>query len=152
MITQKSRHFAQEKHKGQRYGVHDYYDFHVQGVVDSIKEEVTSRMGVDYQTIKLLLTVAYLHDVVEDTDTTVEEIAKEFGEEVAEAVDAMTHRDCESYQQYVKRASANPLAKTVKFHDILFNLTQTLEEPIITVKGTRRRKKYMAALKTLGGM
>ena len=147
-----AKEFAKERHEGQKYGEHNYFDFHIEGVVESVNEEAKSRMGVDYQTIKLLLTVAYLHDVVEDTDTTLDEIAFVFGDEVAASVDAITHRDCESYQQYIKRTSENPIARIIKFHDILFNLTQTLEEPFLTVKSSRRRKRYIKALKAIGGM
>lgn len=146
-----AKEFAREKHKGQKYGEHDYFDFHVQGVVESVRDEVTSRIGVEHRTIKDLLITAYLHDVVEDTDTTIDEIKSIFGGEVADAVDALTHRDSESYQEYVKRAMENSLSGTVKFHDILFNLTQSTSEPTLTTKSSRRIKKYIKALKTFGG-
>ena len=37
-------------------------------------------------------TVAWLHDVVEDTGVTLDEVEQEFGTQVAAAVDAMSHR------------------------------------------------------------
>lgn len=48
--------------------------------------------------------VAILHDVVEDTDVTLAELAKRgFSQDVIDGVDAMTHRADESYQAYVLR-------------------------------------------------
>jgi len=50
--------------------------------------------------------VAWLHDVVEDTDITLDEIARMFGAEAAEAVDALTHRAGESNVDYLDRVKA----------------------------------------------
>jgi uncharacterized Zn finger protein len=93
-----------------------------------------------------------LHDTVEDSDATVEEIESIFGVDIADAVDAMTHRDEESYQDYVKRALANDLARVVKYHDILFNLNQTLTDGDDSNRGRRRVGKYMKALQQFGGL
>ena len=46
--------------------------------------------------------VGYLHDTVEDTQVTVEEIREIFGDEIANAVALMTHSEGVSYMDYVK--------------------------------------------------
>lgn len=63
--------------------------------------------------------VGVLHDLVEDTDVTLDDLRKRgFSEEVVEAIDALTHRDDESYAQYVLRAAASPVARRVKLADL----------------------------------
>lgn len=60
-----------------------------------------------------------LHDLVEDTEVTLENLRERgFSEEVVDAVDALTHRDDESYAQYVLRAAASPIARRVKIADL----------------------------------
>ena len=65
--------------------------------------------------------VAWLHDVVEDTDVTLEEIEKEFGKETVEAVNAITHRKDEPWADYLCRVKANPVARAVKIADLIDN-------------------------------
>lgn len=152
MNIQKAKDFAIIKHRGQKYGTGDYFQIHVQGVADSVNKSLSERTGVHHSRISLLLIVAYLHDTVEDSDATLEEIESIFGAVIAEAVDAMTHRDEESYQDYVKRALANDLARVVKYHDILFNLNQTLTDSDDSNRDRRRVGKYMKALQQFGGL
>ena len=58
-----------------------------------------------------------LHDVVEDTDTAIEDILRDFGAIVASAVDALTHRPHEPNTDYLARVKANPVARIVKLAD-----------------------------------
>ena len=67
-------------------------------------------------------TVGYLHDTVEDTDVTVEEIRAVFGDEIADAVALMTHADGVPYMDYVKEIGKNPLARKVKLADLTHNM------------------------------
>src|SRR5918996_697233 len=56
-------------------------------------------------TSEAAMMAAVLHDVVEDTDWTIERLRAEgFSDEVLAAVDCLTHRDGESYQEFVERA------------------------------------------------
>lgn len=146
----KAQEFAREKHKGQKYAEGDYFENHVQGVADSVNKSLSEKSGVPNTRFTLLLTIAYLHDTVEDSDATVEEIEAIFGADVADAVDSMTHREGEEYQDYVKRAIQNDLARVVKYHDIMFNLNQTMKDSIDTNIGKRRSMKYMKALRQFG--
>ena len=63
----------------------------------------------------ILEVVALLHDVVEDTDVTLDDVRCEFGDTVANAVDALTRREGESYhREYLPRVRSNPFAWIVK--------------------------------------
>ena len=77
----KAYNFAAEKHKDQKRNSGEPYITHPLQVAYTLAE-----MGLDEQTI----AAALLHDVVEDTDSTHEDIIKEFGEEVAEMVEGVT--------------------------------------------------------------
>lgn len=72
-------------------------------------------------------TVAVLHDVVEDTDVTLDDL-RSFGTEVVDAVDALTRRKDEVYMDFVHRAAKNPRAKRVKIQDIYDNLDRLTPE------------------------
>ena len=65
--------------------------------------------------------VALLHDVVEDTPVSLEEVSAAFGADIAAAVDAITKRDGEPVDTYLDRVAANPLARAVKLSDLADN-------------------------------
>ncbi len=63
--------------------------------------------------------VAVLHDVVEDTAVTADDLRREgFGESIVAAVLCVTHRPDESYADYVVRCKANEVARRVKLADL----------------------------------
>lgn len=68
--------------------------------------------------------VAVLHDVVEDSGWKLEDLSYIFPEPIIEALDALTHRDNESYEDYLLRVKANPLALRVKLADIKDNTSR----------------------------
>lgn len=74
--------FAQKVHADQTYGSHPYV-YHLQKVA-----QVLERFG--YASDPALISAAYLHDVVEDTETSVEDVANIFGPEVANLVSCVT--------------------------------------------------------------
>ncbi len=85
------------------------YVFHPFHVAEQMTDEATT-------------IVALLHDVVEDTDYTLEDIAAEgFGKEILEAVALMTHEDGVPYLDYVAKLKDNPIARTVKLADLAHN-------------------------------
>ena len=62
---------------------------------------------------------AVLHDVVEDSDTTLDDLRNEgFSDAVVDAVDAVTIRTGESYDDFVRRAALNPIGRRVKLADL----------------------------------
>ncbi|GGE20007.1 hypothetical protein GCM10011390_44090 [Aureimonas endophytica] len=71
--------------------------------------------------------VALLHDVVEDgPGWTLDRLREEgFPDAVVQAVDALTHREGEDYFDAIRRAGANPLARTVKLADLADNSDRT---------------------------
>lgn len=67
--------------------------------------------------------VAALHDVVEDSPWTLEELRQAgFPDEIVDAVDALTKREGEAYDEQVNRAATNALAREVKLADLEDNL------------------------------
>ena len=75
--------------------------------------------------------VAVLHDVVEDSGISLDDIEREFGEPIRDAVDAMSRREGESYPDYWWRITENPIAVRVKLADARDNLARAdgLPEP-----------------------
>ena len=66
--------------------------------------------------------VALLHDTIEDTDLTLEEIRKDFGDNITKAVDALTHKKGVKYMDYIENIKKNPLARAVKLADLEHNM------------------------------
>ena len=91
--------------------------------------------------------VALLHDTVEDTAVTLEELASIFPREIVEAVDLLTHRDGVEYFDYVRSIRANPVAVKVKLADLRHNG----DPKRISNQGNaeKRREKYAKAWKIL---
>ena len=97
-----------------------------------------------------VMTVAVLHDVVEDTDVTLEDLKKEgFSVEVLEALALLTHDDETPYPDYVKALSQNAIARKVKLSDLMDNMNLR-EMPAVREKDLERMKKYHAAWETFG--
>lgn len=133
LFVNKAFELAKKVHAGQfrNDGVTPFLN-HVQQVVTNVYK----RGGGDLEG-----TVAWLHDTVEDTDTTIEEIRTLFDDKIAEAVDALTHRPGESYPDAIDRARANPIARKVKIADNLANLS---DEP-----SDKQIMKYAKSLQVL---
>lgn len=92
--------------------------------------------------------VGWLHDTVEDTSVTVQDITEHFGSETAAAVDAISRRDGEPWSDYLDRVAANPTARQVKISDLIDN-SNLSRIPHVTLKDVERQKKYNKALKKL---
>ena len=69
--------------------------------------------------------VALLHDIVEDTDITLEDLSLEFPPQVTEAVALMTHDPAVPYMEYVAHIKENPIARRVKIADLIHNSDAT---------------------------
>jgi (p)ppGpp synthase/HD superfamily hydrolase len=92
--------------------------------------------------------VALLHDVVEDSDRTFEDLEEEFSEEIISAVKCMTKKDGESYSEFIQKAKQNNIAREVKRADIRDNLNiERLDE--LEDADLQRIKKYHRSLKEL---
>lgn len=95
--------------------------------------------------------VALLHDVCEDNDQfSIDYIRKLFGDEIADAVDAITRRSGETYFGYIDRLKKNKIARTVKLFDILHNTNsaRVLEGCVSDGLVGRYQKAYQMLLQT----
>lgn len=111
-LTNKALRFAYQAHHGQL----DYngipYIFHPVHLAESMDDEVSC-------------CAALLHDVVEDTSVSMEDLAKEFPPEIIEVLKLLTHEDGTDYFDYVRAIAKHPIAKKVKLADIAHNSDQT---------------------------
>ena len=103
-------------------------------------ERVVARMETPEEKV-----VAWLHDTVEDTGITLEDIGREFGFETAVAVDAVTHRKGESWSSYLCRVKGNEIARKVKIADLIDN-SNLSRLPVVKEKDIIRQAKYNRAL------
>lgn len=96
--------------------------------------------------------VAILHDVVEDTSVTHDDLrAAGFSDEILEAVRLVTHEKSEPYADYVVRCKANPIARQVKLSDLADNsrLDRTILRPNQFDRDIARIRKYVLSYKYL---
>ena len=135
-LTNKAMKIAYAAHQGQT----DYngipYIFHPIHLAEQMDDEIST-------------CVALLHDTVEDTSVTLEQLAAEFPKEVVDAVALLTHADGVEYFDYVRTIKANPIAVQVKLADLSHNG----DPKRICNQGNqeRRRIKYAAARAILEG-
>lgn len=95
--------------------------------------------------------VAVLHDTIEDTDLTLPLLREAgFSETIVEAVDALSRRKKEAYEDFILRIKDNPLARRVKVYDLQDNMDLTRIKKR-TAKDKERLKKYSRALDVLLG-
>lgn len=90
--------------------------------------------------------VAVLHDLVEDTDIRLEELrAMGYEEEILEALDCLTRREDEFYEQFIVRAKSNPIAQRVKIAE-LQDSVDLRRLPAFAEEDIKRVKKYQNIL------
>ena len=127
---------AVEAHKGQKDKAGNPYILHPLRLMFQMKTD-NERMA------------AVLHDVVEDSDWTLDDLRKEnFYNEVIDAVNLLTRDDNDSYEEFVQKAASNPISKAVKIADITDNLDLSRISKM-TEKDVDRVKKYQRVLKIL---
>ena len=93
--------------------------------------------------------VALLHDVLEDTSVTREDLLKFFSSEIVEAVSLLTHKEEDSYMDYLAKIKANPLAKAVKLQDLKHNMDLSRLPNPSEKDLSRLENKYKPALEFL---
>ncbi len=146
-IVLNAKKFAQEKHKNQKRkdGVTPFYD-HLEGVVNRLKN-----LGV---TDKETLCSAWLHDIIEDTDVTFDQINERFGREVAVIVLSLSKdksipkKDREI--QYANQLKDVPFqTKIIKLCDISANLKDLANAPISKTQKNKQIKKILHYLRVI---
>ena len=139
---------ARLAHKGQKYGPADYFEFHVENVVRRCKGSRHCTYG--------LTTLAYLHDVVEDSELELHDVHV-LGLNLADCIslDALTKRDGEDYASYITRVLTRPGAVFVKYHDLRENIHQCTQvihgygSPAKVARAKRLHKRYVVALERI---
>lgn len=138
-LTNRAMRIAYEAHAGQVDKCGTPYVFHPYHLAEQMPDEITT-------------CVALLHDVVEDTPVTLEDLGREFPPEVTDALRLLTHDPAVPYHDYVNALLANPIARTVKRADLLHNLDETRFEGYgqpDEAALSQRCERYHAALAVL---
>ena len=112
------------------------YVFHPFHLAEQMKDEKTT-------------IVALLHDVIEDTEYTFEDLRNMgFDNEVIEALMLMTHNKDIPYMDYVAKIKHNPIAKAVKLADLQHN-SDLSRLDVVDEKALKRKEKYSEAISLL---
>ncbi|WP_222128611.1 GTP pyrophosphokinase [Paenibacillus xylanexedens] len=127
---------ALQAHKGQRdKGEHPYilHPLAVMNRVESMEEKI----------------VAVLHDVIEDSEVTIEELrGLGFSEEILTAIQLLTRSTEDSYEEFIEKTTTNRTARKVKIADIQENMNiSRIKNP--TQEDVHRLEKYRKALERL---
>ena len=131
--SEKAYEIAKKAHLGQIDKAGEDYIKHPKKVASFVKTDEEK-------------AVAYLHDVIEDTELTLDDLREYgFSEEVLKAVDVITKKKGQDYQTYLNSVKENKLARVVKLADLHHNsdLTRLIN---ITEKDIERKEKYQKAI------
>lgn len=132
-LTNQAMKLAYEAHHGQVDKAGMPYVFHPYHLAEQMDDEYSA-------------CVALLHDVVEDTHITLEQLRQQFPQEVVDAVAVLTHPKEEPYYDYIRRVCENPLAKKVKLADLRHNSDESrlenASEAVLTYFGEKYRKAF----------
>ena len=135
-LTKKAMKLAFAAHKDQVDKSGIPYVFHPIHLAEQMESEETA-------------IVALLHDVVEDTEYTLQDIAAMgFPQEALEALALMTHDKAVPYMDYVARLKGNPIARTVKLADLRHN-SDLSRLDTVDEKALARIEKYKKAIAEL---
>lgn len=124
-------------HKGQKDKSGGEYILHPLRVMERGKTEIEKICGV-------------LHDVIEDSNWTIEDLKNEgFSEEVISVIKCLTKEtENEDYDAFIERVSKDPIAVQVKLNDLLDNMDITRLNKL-DEKDLHRLSKYLRAYKRL---
>jgi (p)ppGpp synthase/HD superfamily hydrolase len=137
MDLEQALDLARKFHDGQTDQAGRPYMGHINRVVES----------VDGSDEKL---AAALHDLLEDTPVTAEDLlARGCPARVVAAVEALTRREGEDYEEFVSRAARNPIARAVKVADVADNSDEDRLALLDPAVAARLRAKYAGARQIL---
>ncbi len=136
VLTKKALRIAFDAHKDQVDKTGLPYVFHPFHLAEQMTDEASA-------------CVALLHDVIEDSDITLEVLASEgFPPEVLEALSLLTHDPEVPYMDYVRSIKKNPLARKVKLADLAHN-SDLSRLDTVTEYDQIRNEKYRKAQELL---
>lgn len=115
MNIEKYIEYMKEKHEGQMRKQGTPYYLHPLEVSNILKEK---GFPIEYQIVGLF------HDLLEDTNTTYEEIKRISNEEIAKSVELLTKKTGYVMKQYIENIKNNDIAKMVKLADRIHNLSE----------------------------
>lgn len=134
-LTRLASKIAYKAHEGQTDKAGVPYIFHPIHIAEQIDSEESC-------------VVALLHDVIEDSDITLEILSKYFNDDIIAALRVLTKKENDDYVMYIKRVKTNKLATKVKIKDLEHNRDLTrLDE--VTDKDRKRSMKYWEAIRYL---
>lgn len=137
-MTKKALLLCFEAHKDQRDKSGMPYVFHPFHLAEQMEDEETT-------------VVALLHDVIEDTDMTIDALRDMgFSERVISAIALMTHAPEVPYMDYVAKIKNDPIARKVKLADLRHNSDMTRLDTV-TPYDIERAEKYKRAIELLLG-
>jgi (p)ppGpp synthase/HD superfamily hydrolase len=97
--------------------------------------------------------VGVLHDVVEDSDLTLADLRDMgYAEDIVTALDGVTRREDETYEEFVTRSAAHPVSRRVKLADLEGNMDLRRLSVNITDKDIERLRRYRRAWEQLRGL
>jgi len=129
---------AAQAHRGQVEKAGEPYVLHVLRVMFRLESEQERIVGV-------------LHDLIEDTAYTLDDLrALGYPEAVLAALDCLTRKPAETYEQFIERAGANPLARRVKLADLEDNM-DIRRLPMLGEEDMERLQRYFNAWLWLRG-
>lgn len=139
-LVYKAMHIAYNAHHGQLDKSGAPYIFHPIHLAEQMDDEASC-------------CAALLHDVVEDTDVTLDDLRKDFPEEIVEAVRLLTHEEGVPLEEYLITIRENPIALKVKLADNAHNGNQTrcCNGNVTEEKLAQWREKYAKARAILLG-
>lgn len=137
-MTRKALQIAFQAHEGQLDESGIPYIFHPYHVAEQMKDEWTT-------------CIALLHDVLEDTSMTEEQLAGHFPEKMLESLRLLTHDRNVPYMEYIRNIKADRAAAAVKLADIAHNMDESRLSGIgiSEERLTYWRSKYREAKKIL---
>jgi (p)ppGpp synthase/HD superfamily hydrolase len=121
ILESKAKRFAIKAHGEQGYGDSGKpYSYHLEQVVANVKLRMKGN-----PLLSTYIAVAWLHDTIEDTGVTFQDIEREFGMAIAYSVLRLTKMEGEDYNTYIYSCITNAIAREVKICDTMANLTES---------------------------
>lgn len=121
-LVARAEEFARLIHRNQKYGDKPY-SYHLKQLVSTLKE-----LGITKD--EVLVASAWLHDSIEDTETTYETLKTQFGESVADIVLAVTNEEgknrIEKLEKIALKLKDNEKALLLKLVDRVVNTEESL--------------------------
>ncbi len=135
-MTKQALKLCCEAHKDQSDKSGMPYVFHPFHLAEQMTDEQTT-------------VAALLHDVVEDTEYTLDDLRElGFDEAVITAIELLTHDPEVHYMKYIENIKINPVARAVKLADLRHNSDRSRLDTV-SERDLLREKKYLEAMRLL---